>query len=39
MMLSYLDVTSVLATGCFMMLPLVAMIGKIKRPKGDAPVH
>ncbi|HEY0308037.1 MAG TPA: DHA2 family efflux MFS transporter permease subunit [Acidobacteriaceae bacterium] len=38
-MLSYLDVTSVLATGCFMMLPLVAFVGKIKKPVGDAPMH
>jgi len=38
-MLSYLDITSVLATGCFMMLPLVVAIGKIKKPTGDAPVH
>jgi len=38
-MLSYLDVTSVLAIGCFMMLPLVMMIGKIKKPAGDAPMH
>ncbi|MDR3735016.1 MAG: DHA2 family efflux MFS transporter permease subunit [Acidobacteriaceae bacterium] len=38
-MLSYLDVISVLATGCFMMLPLVMLIGKIKKPKEDAPMH
>ena len=38
-MLSYLDVTSFLATGCFLMLPLVFLIGKIKKPAGDTPMH
>ncbi len=38
-MLSYLDIIAMLSIGCFLMLPFVLAIGKIKKPAGDAPMH
>jgi DHA2 family multidrug resistance protein len=38
-MLSYLDIIAMLSIGCFLMLPFVALVGKIKKPSGDAPMH
>jgi MFS transporter, DHA2 family, multidrug resistance protein len=38
-MLSYLDIIAMLSIGCFLMLPFVALVGKIKKPAGDAPMH
>jgi len=38
-MLSYLDIIAMLSIGCFLMLPFVLAVGKIKKPAGDAPVH
>ena len=38
-MLAYMDIISILAVFCFLMIPLVLMIGKIK-PAADGPaVH
>jgi len=38
-MLSYLDIIAMLSIGCFLMLPFVLAVGKIKKPTGDAPMH
>ena len=38
-MLAYLDIIAMLSVGCFLMLPFVLLIGKIKKPSGDAPMH
>jgi DHA2 family multidrug resistance protein len=38
-MLAYLDIIALLSVGCFLMLPLVLLVGKIKKPAGDAPMH
>jgi DHA2 family multidrug resistance protein len=38
-MLSYLDIIAMLSIGCFLMLPFVAFLGKLKKPSGDAPMH
>lgn len=37
-MLAYMDIVSILAVFCALMIPLVLLIGRIK-PAGDAPVH
>ncbi len=38
-MLAYLDIIHILAVFCALMVPLVILIGKIKPPSNDAPVH
>jgi len=38
-MLAYLDIIAMLSIGCFLMLPMVLLVGKIKKPSGDAPMH
>jgi DHA2 family multidrug resistance protein len=38
-MLAYLDIIAIFAVFCACMIPLVVLIGKIKPPAGDAPVH
>jgi MFS transporter, DHA2 family, multidrug resistance protein len=38
-MLAYLDIIAMLSIGCFLMLPMVLLVGKIKKPSGNAPMH
>jgi DHA2 family multidrug resistance protein len=38
-MLAYLDIIAMLSIGCFLMLPMVLLVGKIKKPSGDTPMH
>jgi DHA2 family multidrug resistance protein len=38
-MLAYMDIIAIFAVFCACMIPLVLVIGKIKAPAGDAPVH